>query len=182
VLLPFVAATTLFINPAYGWGDVGWQLSFAAFAGVMVMAPLMQVFFFGNKKPGTFRQIMGETIAAQLATLPILIATFGQFSNVALFSNILVVPLVPLAMLLVFSAGILVAIVQPLGVILGTAASALLGYMIHVTNFFASQSWALTTLSLSWWGAALLYAALAGACIYFWWATRYDLRSANIVE
>ena len=60
-------AITVLINPSYAWGDVGWQLSFAAFAGVMLLAPLLQSYYFGDKKPGTVRQILGETIAATLA-------------------------------------------------------------------------------------------------------------------
>lgn len=30
VLLPFAMAVTVMINPSYAWGDMGWQLSFAA--------------------------------------------------------------------------------------------------------------------------------------------------------
>lgn len=77
VLLPFAAAITVLINPAYAWNDLGWQLSFAAFAGVMILAPLLQAYFFGDKKPGTVRQIMGETVSATILTLPILIYAFG---------------------------------------------------------------------------------------------------------
>jgi competence protein ComEC len=182
VLLPFVAALTLLVNPLYGWGDLGWQLSFAAFAGVMILAPLMQAYFFGTKKPGTFRQVAGETIAAQLATLPILVGVFGQFSNVALPANLLVVPLVPLAMLLVFLAGVLAAFLLPAALMIGTGATILLEYMILITNFFASQAWAITELSLPWYGVLLGYGVLTALCIYFWWATRFDLRSSNIVE
>lgn len=45
VLLSLAAAATLLINPTLGWGDLGWQLSFAAFAGVMIVAPLMHRYF-----------------------------------------------------------------------------------------------------------------------------------------
>ncbi|RYF28888.1 MAG: ComEC family competence protein [Chloroflexi bacterium] len=112
VLLSFAAAVTVLINPGYAWGDLGWQLSFAAFGGVMILAPLGQAYFYGSKKPGTIRQILGETIAAQIATLPILVLAFSQFSNVAVIANALVLPLVPLAMLLTFIAGV-VAIIAP---------------------------------------------------------------------
>lgn len=50
VLLPIAAAVTVLVNPSYAWGDVGWQLSFAAFGGVMILAPLLQAYFFGDKK------------------------------------------------------------------------------------------------------------------------------------
>ncbi|HEU5122106.1 MAG TPA: ComEC/Rec2 family competence protein, partial [Candidatus Saccharimonadales bacterium] len=182
VLLPCAAAITLLANPTYGWGDLGWQLSFAAFAGVMIVAPLMQAYFFGSKKPGMIRQIAGETIAAQVATLPILIGAFGQFSNVALFANLLTVPLVPLAMLLVFLTGLCAAFILPIAGIIGGGATLLLSYMIAVTNFFASQTWALTEMTLPWYGIVISYVVLIGVSGYFWWATRFNLRSANIVE
>lgn len=60
VLLPFAAAVTVLIDPSFAWGDLGWQLSFTAFAGVMIIAPLGQAYFFGDKKPGTIRQILGR--------------------------------------------------------------------------------------------------------------------------
>jgi replicative DNA helicase len=47
-----------------------------------------------------------ETIAAQIATLPIILFAFGQLSNVAPLANLLIVPAVPYAMLLVFVAGL----------------------------------------------------------------------------
>lgn len=182
VLLPFAAAVTLLINPAYGWGDIGWQLSFAAFAGVMVLSPLLQAYFFGAKKPGIVRQIAGETIAAQLATLPILVVAFGQFSNVALFANLLVVPLVPAAMLVTFLAGMTAGALPPIAGLLGSLAQLILGYMVSVTNFFAQLPWALAEVTLPWYGAAIIYGLLAGLCGYLWWATRYDMRTANLVE
>ncbi|HEY0891635.1 MAG TPA: ComEC/Rec2 family competence protein, partial [Cellvibrio sp.] len=90
ILLAIVAAVTVLVNPYYAWGDVGWQLSFAAFAGVMIFAPVMQAFYFGKKKPGTLRQILGETVSATILTAPILLYSFGQISNVAVFANLLI--------------------------------------------------------------------------------------------
>ena len=51
ILLPFVAGITVAVQPSYVWGDLGWQLSFAAFAGVMILAPLLQSYFYGQKEP-----------------------------------------------------------------------------------------------------------------------------------
>ncbi|HET6746852.1 MAG TPA: ComEC/Rec2 family competence protein [Candidatus Saccharimonadales bacterium] len=182
VLLPLTAAVTLLINPAYGWGDLGWQLSFAAFAGVMIVAPLLQAYFFGKKKPGVLRQVVGETIAAEMVTLPILIAAFGQFSNVALLANVLVVPLVPVAMALTFLAGITVPIFGWLAAVVGWTAHAVLTYMIAVVDFLAVLPFATTELTLPWWSVALAYGALILGCFWMWRVTRYDLRTANLVE
>lgn len=182
VLLPLVAAVTLAVNPSFAWGDLGWQLSFAAFVGVMIMAPLLQAYFFGDKKPGMIRQIAGETIAAQLVTLPILLVAFGQVSAVALIANLLIVPLIPLVMLLVFSAGIFAALFHPLGSLLGSIAQVLLSCMIGVANWCASLPWALVQLTTPWWVAGLIYGGMITLCVVMWRVTGYNLRQANVVE
>lgn len=182
VLLPLAAAVTLLVNPGFGWNDLGWQLSFAAFAGVMIVAPLGQRYFFGDKKPGTVRQILGETIAAQLCTLPILVLAFGEFSNVAILANLLVLPLVPLAMLLTFVAGIGALIVPGTAEMIGMPASALLHYMTTVAQFFAGLPWAQTQITINGWVVAVAYGFLAAVCLYVWRKTRYNLRDSNIVE
>lgn len=182
VLLPFAAAVTVLINPSYAWNDLGWQLSFAAFAGVMIVAPLMQAYFFGKKKPGTIRQILGETIAAQLVTLPILVLAFGQFSNIAVIANLLVLPFVPLAMLLTFVAGVGALIVPGLASIAGLPAAWLLGYMTTAVEYLAKLPWAQATLQITGWHVLLAYIIIVGASVYMWRVTRYNLRDANLVE
>lgn len=182
VLLPFAAAVTLMINPSYGWGDVGWQLSFASFAGVMIVAPLGQRFFYGDQKPGVLRQIIGETMAAFVVTWPILVMTFGQFSAVALIANILVLPLVPLAMLLVFATGIGVMAAPLLGIGIGHLASWLLQYMIWVATTVADWPWAQVAVQLPATGVLVVYGLLLSACAYVWWVTRMELGAANVVD
>lgn len=182
VLLPFAAAVTLLINPSYGWNDLGWQLSFAAFAGVMIVAPLMQAYFFGDKKPGTLRQILGETIAASLCTLPILVLAFGEFSNVAIVANLLVLPLVPLAMLLTFISGVGAMIVPGVAEAIGAPASALLQYMTGVAQYLAALPWAQTTLQISSLVTLFAYLGLGAVMFYMWRKTKYNLRDSNLVE
>lgn len=182
VLLPFAAALTVIINPAYAWNDLGWQLSFAAFAGVMIMAPLLQRYFFGDKKPGTVRQILGETVSASIVTLPILVYAFGQFSNVALIANLLVLPLVPLAMLLTSIAGIAALVAPPLATIVGLPAQWLLTYMTSAAQYLAGLPWAQTIMEIPAWSVWIAYALIVAVCVYMWRVTKYNLRDSNIVE
>jgi len=182
ILLFLAAAVTLFIHPSFGWNDLGWQLSFAAFAGVMIVAPLAQAYFFGDKKPGTVRQILGETVAAQLVTFPILVLAFGQFSNVAVLANILVLPLVPLAMLLTFGAGVMTLLAPALATIAGLPASWLLGYMTSVAEYLAGLPWAQTELNVTSWHVAGMYVLIVSGCLYVWWRTRFSLRDSSIIE
>lgn len=182
VLLPFAAAITLLIHPNYGWNDLGWGLSFAAFAGVMIIAPLFQRFFFGEEKPKIVRQILGETISAELVTLPILVLAFGQFSNVGLIANLLVLPLVPLAMLLTFIAGVASWLFPSIATIVGLPALWLLHYMTSVAQFLASLSWVKTSITINVWAVILYYVVFSAICFYMWRKTKFNLREANIVE
>ena len=182
VLLFLAIAATLLINPSYAWGDLGWQLSFAAFAGVMIVAPLMHRYLFGDKKPGMIRQILGETVSAQLATAPILIASFGQLSNVAIISNLLVLPLVPFAMLLTFIAGVGSLVVPAIAGFVGMPATWLLHYMVSVAEYLASLPWAMSVVQLPWWGVVLCYVVIIGVCLYMWRVTKFNLRNTNLVE
>jgi len=179
ILLPFAAAVTIAINPSYAWGDLGWQLSFAAFAGVMVVGPLLQRYFFGTKEPGVLRQILGETIAAHLVTIPIIAISFGTISHVAIIANVLVVPLVPLAMLLTFICGIWSIAGLALASLIALPANWLLSYMVQVATFVSELDWAQSELTLSGWVWAGYVAALVGICFWMWRATKFDFSGVN---
>ncbi len=181
-LLVFAAAVTGLVNPSYVWGNLGWQLSFAAFAGVMVLAPLAQAYLFGEQKPGWLRQILGETISAQIVTAPLLLYSFGYISNVAVIANALVLPLVPLAMILTFVTGLAEYFGAGLAAIVGLPAQWLLDYMVGVATYTANLSWAITEFQLPLWGVGMCFATIVAAC---WWmqrATGYRLRDSSIVE
>lgn len=182
ILLPFVAAITVLIEPSFSWNDIGWLLSYAAFAGVMIVAPLLQAYFFGNKKPGTLRQILGETVAAWLATLPILLVAFGTISNVAIIANLLVLPLVPLAMLLVFLCGAAAFAAPLVATAIAQPTTLLLSYMTTIAEYFANLSWSQTILEFPIWGAWFAYIILGGFCVYMQRKTNFSLRSVNIIE
>lgn len=106
ILLSFAAAVTVLIRPAFLWGDIGWYLSFAAFAGVLIVAPLIKQFIWKERDPGIILQLLVDTTAAQLTTLPIILYVFGQYATYALLANVLVLPFVPLAMLSTFISGV----------------------------------------------------------------------------
>jgi competence protein ComEC len=179
VLLPFAAAVTVALQPSFVWGDLGWQLSFVAFAGVMIVAPLLQAYFFGVKEPGIFRQILGETIAAHIVTLPVIALSFGTVSNVAIIANILVVPLVPLAMLLTFACGVWSIAHLPFEWLIGAPTSWLLDYMISVARFVSEIPWAQSEVALPGWFWAIYGGSIAAACWWMWRASKYSFRAGK---
>jgi competence protein ComEC len=85
----------LVVSPSALW-DVGFQLSALATGGLIVLGvPIEQRL---ERWPAWIRTPVALTVAAQLATLPVLLATFEQVSLVAPLANIVVVPLVPAVM------------------------------------------------------------------------------------
>jgi competence protein ComEC len=82
--------------PSVLW-DVGFQLSLLATAGLIAFGAGIESRISGF--PGWLREPVALTMAAQLATLPIILLTFERLSLIAPLANVIVVPLVPLVML-----------------------------------------------------------------------------------
>ena len=85
----------LVISPPALW-DVGFQLSALATGGLIVLGGAIEQRL--ARWPAWIRTPVALTVAAQLATLPVLLATFEQVSLVAPLANVVVVPLVPAVM------------------------------------------------------------------------------------
>lgn len=182
VLLLFVAALTVLYQPSYLWGDLGWQLSFSAFFGVMVIGPLLKAYFYGDRKINIATQTLLETLSAHIATVPIIALQFGVVSNVAIIANMLVVPLVPLAMLLTFIAGLWVIFGIGLPWLIAVPTSALLEYMVGVAHYVSELSWAQSELTAQpyIWGV-YCFVVIAG-CWWMWRASRLNLRTGDALN
>lgn len=182
VLLPFSAAVTVAINPAYAWGDIGWLLSFMSFVGVIMLSPLIHAFFWGDKKPGNIRQVFIETMSAQLLTLPIIAVAFGQYSSLSLLANVLILPLIPLAMALVSIAGAGGLALPSLAGIIGWPAEILLRYMTTVVDKLAVLPQATSEIKFTGTLVVVSYLLILSAMIYLWRRTNYEFRNYNIIE
>jgi competence protein ComEC len=137
VLISFAAALTGLWNPFYVWGDLSWYLSFLAFFGVLVIAPVIAARFFKNQ-PKLLTMVLLETLSAELMTLPLILMTFSQLSVVALIANVLVVPLVPMAMLLSAVAGAAGALAPQFAGWLALPARLLLTYMLDIVHMLSN--------------------------------------------
>ncbi len=182
VLLSVSAGVTVFINPAYAWGDIGWLLSFTSFIGVIMLSPLIHAYFWGDKKPGNIRQVFIETLSAQLLTLPLIAFVFGQYSPLALIANILILPLIPLAMLLTFIAGIVGVFVPVIASYAGWPAQALMSYMTTVVDWLAQRPLASVEIIFTMTTLILGYLAIFIFMVFLKRRTKYDFRQYNIVE
>lgn len=170
LLISLVAAGTALVNPLYLWSDLGWYLSFLAFFGVLVIAPVITRRLYKDKEPKLVAGVLIETVCAQLATLPFILFVFQQLSLVSVVSNLLIVPLVPLAMLFSLVAGLAGMFVPFVAGWLAWPATYLLTYMLEVAGLLARVPGALVHYSISVAGLVLLYGVLCFA-IYVMWRT-----------
>jgi competence protein ComEC len=148
VLISFAAAVTGLWNPFYVWGDLGWYLSFLAFFGVLVIAPLIAARFF-RRRPKLLTMVLLETLSAEIMTLPLILMTFSQLSIVALIANLLVVPLVPVAMLFSVIAGLAGAFAPAAAGWFALPARLLLTYMLDIVHMLSGVPSALIHRSIN---------------------------------
>ncbi|MGI8946206.1 MAG: ComEC/Rec2 family competence protein, partial [Thermoleophilaceae bacterium] len=103
--LLLAAVVTLLLNPR-AVGDPGWQLSFVAVAGILTLAPPLRR---GPLRalPRVLAEGVAITVAATLATAPLLAHHFGSVPVAGLPANVLALPLVaPIMWLGMLRAGL----------------------------------------------------------------------------
>ncbi len=132
--------------------DTGFQLSFMATLGLIVFNPVIQGIL--NKK-GWFIDLIGETdflttFIAQLATLPILLGTFGSYSPVSIIVNFLVLWMIPILMI-IGGVGTIVGLVIPVfGQWIFYLSLPFLYYFEQVVWLLGSLPLSVTVENLSW--------------------------------
>jgi competence protein ComEC len=156
----------LMLNPYLLMHDSGFQLSFLATLGLILLSPPIEKRL--TRIPETFgiRGFVTATLATQLFVLPLLLYHTGLFSVVSLFVNVLVLPMVPVAMLLTFLTGVLGIVSHTLGILAGFLAHASLAYIINVAELFGAIP--LASLSVSafpFWIVVLSYGVMAGGIV-----------------
>lgn len=135
--LCFAGAVMVMINPLILVYDVGFQLSFLATLGLIVVAPQFETMLAGVSPWFRLKEFFVATIATQIMILPLLLFQIGQFSVVAVVVNMLVLPLVPFAMLFSFLTGLMGFILPALATLLGVVAYGFLAYIILLATWFA---------------------------------------------
>ncbi len=151
-------------NPLLLVFDPGFGLSVAATAGLIWLAPIIETLL-SFIKSAFWRNVVATTLAAQTAVLPLLMYDMGLFSIVALPANILVAPVVPLAMGLSALAGftgMAFGTVAPLaGIVLAFPAYLANAYLVFVAQKAATFPFAAFTLpAFPFWLVLAAYAAL----------------------
>lgn len=134
----------LLLNPYLLAFDVGFQLSFLATLGLILVAPtLSERFAFVPAHPYVnAREYLVATLATQLFVLPLLLYQIGEFSVVAVLVNVLVLAMVPISMLLTFLTGMVAFLSPALAVPLAFLDYLSLSYISGVAVWFAKLPFA----------------------------------------
>lgn len=169
--LAVAVVVTLAIDPGVA-ADVGWQLSFAAVLGILLLASPLQRALSMRLGKGPWERALGDglavTVAATLATAPLIAFHFETLSTTTLVANVLALPAIAPAMWLgMCGAGLAQLPGVPLEPLNGLAAL-LLAYIAQVADWCAAPDWAELRVHLD--GKALIASYLGlGAGVLVWW-------------
>ncbi|MCF7815945.1 MAG: ComEC family competence protein [Candidatus Pacebacteria bacterium] len=164
-------------NPYLLAYDPGFQLSFLATLGLILLVPHVEKYL--TRIPSTFgmRGFITATVVTQFFVLPLLLYHMGLFSIVAVLVNVLILPVVPLAMLLTFLTGIFGFVSSTLGYFVGYVAYLSLGYIIEVARFFGGLPFASVTVqAFPFWIVVVVYV------LYVFIITHFISREVKVID
>jgi competence protein ComEC len=181
--LALAALVTLAVEPAIA-ADVGWQLSFAAVLGILLLARPLRGALVARLGPGQWRRALAEgvavTVAATLATAPLIAFHFETLSTTTLFANVLALPAVAPAMWLgMCSAGLAQVPGVPLEPLNGLNAL-LLAYVAQVAAWCAAPEWAELEVHLGVAGLVAAYLGVGLGVLVCWRRPRVALAPAVV--
>ncbi len=134
-LLLFIAVIMIAINPLILLYDIGFQLSFVATAGIIVLQKRIQKYI-PLWVPQYMQELIAVSTAAIITTTPVSIWYFKIFSPIAIIVNAIVVPLVPLILMagVVTTALVEFTGVQRIALPLGEAIEILNQYIVWISQ------------------------------------------------
>ena len=134
--LSFTALIMVIFSPTI-ISDVGFQLSFASSAGILVIKPALdRLIVYKNALFEDFT----TTVSAQIASMPVLLSSFGSYSLVSIFVNVLVLWTIPILMVLGGVAAILGLILPVSAVAVLYLSYPLILYFEKMVLFFSKMT------------------------------------------
>jgi competence protein ComEC len=184
--LLLAAVVTLAINPR-ATGDPGWQLSFAAVAGMLVLGPVLARPL--KRLPHLVGEAIAATVAATIATAPLLAHQFGAVSIAALPANLVAFPAVAPIMWIGMTEAALEqaaglgfpfsSVAHLVEAVVAPVSAMALRWIAAVAMRFADPAWAQSAITLSWVRVAAAYGAIAGIAFAI---TRSRVGNARVGE
>lgn len=155
-LLTYTLLVMVWHNPLVLIHDLGFQLSFLATIGLVYVSPMIQSGLRLIPSALAMRENLGTTLGAIIITEPLLLWHFARVSLVAPIVNMLVLPMIPLAMAFGF-----IAIVCPP---LWPMADAVLRRVISTIQ--TGAGWPFAIQEVSGWSVGVVALALSGLATY----------------
>ena len=121
----------MMINP-YQFFDVGFQLSFMVVFGLIGIAPLFSRLF-EKVMPNWLNKSLSISISSQIASFPIIAYNFSNIPVLAMILNMIVIPYVSIAFMLLCISCIISVIIPPFSAILKLP-SVLFRLLIYVVD------------------------------------------------
>lgn len=132
----------LMINPYLLLYDVGFQLSFLATLGLLLCSERIGEWLSSVPTWLGIREFLVATLVTQVFVAPLILYQIGELSLVAVIVNVLVLPMVPVAMLLVFISGLVGMISVPLALPFVFLGHYSLLYIVTISQWFAASPFA----------------------------------------
>lgn len=168
----FLAAFAMFFISPNLLFDVGFQLSFMATLGLILIPKIRPARHASQTLRGVAGGGIGEdlltTISAQIATLPILLFSFGTYSLWSVVVNGLVLWVVPILMMLGGIGAILGLIIEPLGQVFLYLSLPFLLYFQEVISTFSRLGGLATIREFSWQLVVGYYCFLSAVLVFFY--------------
>lgn len=133
-LLTLTALAMLFNQPLLLY-DVSFQLSFSSTAGLMYLAEDLKTSM--ERLPKFFTEPASMTLAAQLASLPVVVWYFNQVSLSSVLANVFVLPLLEVVIVGGLLGGLLAAVVPIAGMIFFAGMALIFGAGAELNRLFA---------------------------------------------
>jgi competence protein ComEC len=137
-----ISALVLLIFKPLDLFDIGFQLSFVATWALFYVSPV-----FAEKLEGYFPKALAGAIALSiaptLATSPIILYNFGQFSFVSFISNFLILPWIEITVIMGFASTMIGLISLPIAWAINNCLTMMLFALNSIVNFFASVPFAM---------------------------------------
>jgi len=147
--------------------DVGWQLSFAAVLGILLLAAPLRAAMVARIGGGHWRRSLADgaamTAAATIATAPLIAFHFESISTTTLLANLLALPAVAPAMWLGMVAAAAGQVPGFPVEIVNAIAAPLLAYIAQVAAWCGRPHWAYLHVRLGLAGLLASYLAIAAA-------------------
>ncbi len=163
----FIAgAFMILINPHLLVYDIGFQLSFVATWGLILVAPHLEVMFATSPLTVKGRSYVVATLATQIAVTPLLLYHVGELSVISPIVNLLILPVVAGAMLGTFITGTVSIFSETLAYPFALTSYYLLSYILIIAQWFAKMPGA------AFWVPAFSFLWVPIGYLFLWWLYR----------